>query len=66
MGCELYFGRKKWRCEGNYHAIVCAGFAAEGKRFFGDAFVDDAVGEHGLTDRILGLIDMEVGKVLTS
>lgn len=30
------------------HAIVGTGLAAEGERCGGDAFVEDAVGEHGL------------------
>lgn len=45
-----------------YHTVVCAGFTAEGERFFGDAFVDDAMREHGLTELILGHKNMEIGK----
>lgn len=30
------------------HRVICSRFATEGKGFFGNALVDDAVGEHGL------------------
>jgi len=36
------------RVGGFYHAIIRSGFTTERHWFFGDALVDNAVGEHGL------------------
>jgi hypothetical protein len=37
---------QKW--EKSCHAVICSRFTSKGHRFFANAFVDYAVGEHGL------------------